>query len=249
MSKYNVASDETWRVFRIMAEFVEAFEEMAEVGPAVSIFGSARTEPGDKYYTLAEQTAKEVAKAGFSVITGGGGGIMEAANKGAKEAGGKSVGLNIELPFEQIPNNFQDISLHFRYFFCRKVMFLKYANGFIVMPGGFGTLDEFFESLVLIQTFKQAYFPVILMGSEYWDGLIKWINEVMLEKFGYISPEDRLVYTICDDPAQAAKIISEFHDTHGYAVMSEPFGIKKPVNINPRQSLEEIKGDKKATED
>ncbi|MEJ2649281.1 MAG: TIGR00730 family Rossman fold protein, partial [Sedimentisphaerales bacterium] len=155
-----------WRIFRIMAEFTEGFEELASVGAAVSIFGSARTTPDENYYKLAQLTATELAKQGFAVITGGGGGIMEAANKGAAEAGGQSIGLNIELPMEQIPNDYQNVSLMFRYFFVRKVMFLKYAHGFIVFPGGYGTMDEFFESLVLIQTFKQASFPVVLMCTE-----------------------------------------------------------------------------------
>ena len=152
---------------------------------------------------------------------------MEAANRGAKDVGGKSVGLNIELPAEQVANDYQDVSLHFKYFFCRKVMFVKYANGFIAMPGGFGTLDEFFESLVLIQTFKQAYFPVILMGSQFWKGLVEWIEEMMLSKNAYISPEDRLVFNVCDDPSEAAKIISDFHAKHGNAELAEPGGIKK----------------------
>jgi uncharacterized protein (TIGR00730 family) len=169
-----------WRIFRVMAEFVEGFDELGSVGPAVSIFGSARTKPDDRYYKLAMATSSAIVKAGFAVITGGGGGIMEAANKGATEAGGKSIGLNIELPMEQIPNEYQNLSLHFRYFFCRKVMFLKYAHGFVVFPGGFGTMDEFFESLVLIQTLKQASFPVILMGSSYWSGLVNWMKEEML---------------------------------------------------------------------
>ena len=142
MTDFYVSAEETWRVFRIMAEFVEGFEELANIGPAVSIFGSARSKPGEPYYELAVETARQVGEAGFAVITGGGGGVMEAANKGAKEAGVKSVGLNIELPHEQKPNPYQNLSLHFRYFFCRKVMFLKYAHGFIVMPGGFGTMDE-----------------------------------------------------------------------------------------------------------
>ncbi len=172
-----------WRIFKIMAEFTEGFEELASVGPAVSFFGSSRAKPQDKYYKLAEQTASEIAKAGFAVITGGGGGIMEAANKGAIKAGGKSIGLNIELPLEQIPNDYQNLSLHFNYFFCRKVMFLKYAHGFVVFPGGYGTMDEFFESLVLIQTLKQAFFPVVLMGSDYWDGLTKWMTCMLRLRF------------------------------------------------------------------
>ena len=204
-----------WRIFRIMAEFVEGFDELAAIGPAVSIYGSARAKPSDKYYKLAEQTAGCLAKAGFAVITGGGGGIMEAANKGAAKAGGKSIGLNIELPIEQIPNKYQNFSLHFRYFFCRKVMFLKYAHGFIAFPGGFGTLDEFSESLVLIQTLKQAFFPVILMGSEYWKGLVDWMHETMLSKYHYIEPEDLKVFTVVDDPEVATKIIVDFRKSQG----------------------------------
>lgn len=211
-----------------MAEFVEGFEELAPIGPAVSIFGSARTQPEDPYYQLAVDTAREIGKAGFSIITGGGGGIMEAANKGAQEAGVKSVGLNIELPHEQEPNEYQDISLHFRYFFCRKVMFLKYAHGFVVMPGGFGTMDEYFESLVLIQTLKQAHFPVICMGSDFWKGLFDWIRDVMLKKYEYVSPEDMDVFTLCDDPAEAARIIRDFHAQNGRGGIQQPWGIKKP---------------------
>lgn len=232
MSEFNVSNEETWRIFRIMAEFVEGFEELANIGPAVSIFGSARTQPDEPYYELAVETAREVGKAGFSVITGGGGGIMEAANKGASEVGVKSVGLNIELPFEQKPNAFQDLSLEFRYFFCRKVMFLKYAHGFVVMPGGFGTMDEFFESLVLIQTFKQAHFPVICMGSEFWSGLIDWIKDVLLKQYGYISPEDMDVFSVCDDPAEAAKIIKDFHSQNGRGGIMQPWGLKKPSSKN-----------------
>ena len=216
-----------WRIFRVMAEFTEGFEELASVGPAVSIFGSARTRPDSPYYQLAEETASEIVRAGFHVITGGGGGIMEAANKGATEAGGTSIGLNIELPMEQIPNEYQNISLHFRYFFVRKVMFLKYAHGFIVFPGGYGTMDEFFESLVLIQTLKQATFPVILMGMEYWLGLIKWMKEKMLEKHGYIEPEDLNVFTLVDDPHAAAKIITDFKETQGKVGIELPAGMKK----------------------
>ena len=230
MSEFYVSAEETWRIFRIMAEFVEGFEELATIGPAVSIFGSARTNPDEPYYQLAVDTAREIGEAGFSIITGGGGGIMEAANKGATEAGVKSVGLNIELPHEQEPNKYQDISLHFRYFFCRKVMFLKYAHGFVVMPGGFGTMDEFFESLVLIQTLKQAHFPIICMGSEFWKGLIDWIKEVMLDKHGYISPEDMDVFSVVDTPAEAVKIITDFHNKNGRGGLKQPWGIKKPKN-------------------
>lgn len=216
-----------WRIFRIMAEFTDGFDSLSSVGPAVSIFGSARTEPGDKYYTLAEQTASELVKAGFAVITGGGGGIMEAANKGAADAGGKSIGLNIDLPMEQVSNEYQNLSMHFRYFFCRKVMFLKYAHGFIVLPGGFGTMDEFFEALVLIQTLKQASFPVVLMGSDFWQGLLDWVHETLLDKFNYISPEDIDLFKVVDDPQAATKIIVDFRDAKGVSGLTLPSGMKQ----------------------
>lgn len=216
-----------WRIFKIMAEFVEGFEEMASVGPAVSIFGSARTNVNAGHYKLAEDTAFEISKAGFAVITGGGDGIMAAANKGAAKAGGKSIGLNIELPMEQAPNEFQNITLQFRYFFCRKVMFLKYAHGFIVLPGGYGTMDEFFEAIVLIQTLKQASFPVVLMGSDYWSGLIDWMREKVLDEYNYIGPEDMDVFTVVDDPKQATKIIVDFRESQGQGGMELPSGIKK----------------------
>ncbi|MDD5328143.1 MAG: TIGR00730 family Rossman fold protein [Phycisphaerae bacterium] len=217
-----------WRIFRIMAEFVEGFDELATVGPAVSIFGSARAKPGEQYYQLAEKTASEIAKAGFAVITGGGGGIMEAANKGATDAGGKSIGLNIEIPKEQVPNEYQNLSLHFKYFFCRKVMFLKYAHGFIVFPGGFGTMDEFTEAFVLIQTLRQASFPVVLMGSDYWGGLINWIKEKMLNEHNYISAEDLKVFTVVDKPEDAVKIIVDFKKSKGQIGIDLPSEMKKP---------------------
>jgi hypothetical protein len=216
-----------WRIFRVMAEFTEGFEELASVGPAVSIFGSARSKPNDPYYKLAEQTASELAKEGFAIITGGGGGIMEAANKGAADAGGQSIGLNIELPMEQIPNDYQNISLNFRYFFVRKVMFLKYAHGFIVFPGGYGTMDEFFESLVLIQTLKQATFPVILMCSEYWAGLVDWLRTKMLGEHKYIAPEDLNVFTMADDVRTAVKIIKDFKESPSRSGIDLPPGMKK----------------------
>ena len=216
-----------WRIFRVMTEFVEGFDELATVGPAVSFFGSSRAKPQQPYYKLAEQTASEIAKAGFAIITGGGSGIMEAANKGAAEAGGRSIGLNIELPLEQVPNKYQNISLHFRYFFCRKVMFLKYAHGFIVFPGGYGTMDEFFESLVLIQTLKQASFPVILMGSDYWEGLIAWMKEKMLKQHHHISAEDLNVFTVLDDPKAAAKVIVDFRESEGRVGIELPPGMRK----------------------
>ncbi len=216
-----------WRIFRVMAEFVEGFDELASVGPAVSFFGSARAKPDEKYYKLAHETAYDIAKADFAVITGGGGGIMEAANKGAAEAGGKSIGLNIELPLEQVPNDYQNFSLHFRYFFCRKVMFLKYAHGFIVFPGGYGTMDEFCEALVLIQTLKQASFPVILMGGEYWKGLIGWMKQKMLGEHQFIEPEDLDVFTVIDDPKAAVKVITDFREAQGPAGIELPTGMKK----------------------
>jgi len=216
-----------WRIFRIMAEFVEGFQELSSIGPAVSFFGSARAKPKQRYYKLAQETACKIAKAGFAVITGGGGGIMEAANQGAAEAGGKSIGLNIELPLEQIPNKYQNLSLSFRYFFCRKVMFLKYAHGFIVFPGGYGTMDEFTEALMLIQTLKQAYFPVILMGSEYWQGLLNWMEQKMLKEYNHISAEDMKLFTAVDDPEVAVKIIVDFRDAKGRGGLELPSGMRK----------------------
>jgi uncharacterized protein (TIGR00730 family) len=216
-----------WRIFHIMAEFTEGFEELATVGSAVSIFGSARTPPTHPHYRLAEVTASKLAKAGFAVITGGGGGIMEAANKGAADAGGTSVGLNIELPEEQIPNAYQNVSLQFRYFFVRKVMFLKYANGFIAFPGGYGTMDEFFEAAVLIQTLRQAQFPVILMVSDYWNGLVDWMKRKMLDENGFISPADLNVFTVADDPDAAVRIIVEFKERQGRVGVAMPPGMKK----------------------
>ncbi len=224
--------EDLWRIFRIMAEFTEGYEELATVGPAVSIFGSARTRPDHPHYKLAEETARKLVHAGLTVITGGGGGIMEAANKGAAEAGGCSIGLNIELPQEQVPNSFQNLPLHFRYFFVRKVMFLKYAHGFIVFPGGYGTLDEFFEALVLIQTLRQATFPVILMVKDYWKGLIEWTKKTMLDENGYIAPEDLNVFSILDDPDAAVKIIVDFKEKQGTSGLVMPPGVKQDQNYD-----------------
>jgi uncharacterized protein (TIGR00730 family) len=226
MTDYSyLAAEEPWRIFRIMAEFVEGFDELAKVGPAVSIFGSARTTRDHEWFLRAEQTAALLVKSGFSVITGGGGGIMEAANKGAAEAGGISIGLNIDLPHEQMPNKYQNLSLNFRYFFCRKVMFVKYAHGFIFFPGGFGTMDELFESLTLIQTLKQAQFPTILMGRDYWKGMLDWIHEKMLKEWGNISPEDADLITVVDEPAIAVKIIEDFSKSSAKQGLVEPPGI------------------------
>jgi uncharacterized protein (TIGR00730 family) len=219
--------EDLWRIFRIMAEFTEGYEVLASVGPAVSIFGSARTPRTHRHYLLAEETARILARAGLSIITGGGGGIMEAANKGAADAGGVSVGLNIELPEEQLPNDFQNLSLHFRYFFVRKVMFLKYAHGFIAFPGGYGTMDEIFEALVLIQTLRQAHFPVILMVKDYWEGLLRWIEETMLKDNSYISPADLHAFALLDDPEAAARIIIDFKERQGPGGLAMPPGMKR----------------------
>lgn len=197
---------ESWRIFKIMAEFVDAIETLSEVGPCVSIFGSARTRPGDPIYETTREAARLLAEAGYGVISGGGGGVMEAANRGASEGGGPSVGLNIELPHEQDPNPYADLKLHFHYFFVRKVMFVKYAMAYIIMPGGFGTLDEMFEAVTLIQTRRIRPFPVFLMGSEYWAGLLDWIKSKLVEG-GRISPEDLDIIQVVDDPAEAVKMI------------------------------------------
>jgi uncharacterized protein (TIGR00730 family) len=206
------SQDDLWRIFRIMAEFTEGFETMSKIKPSVAIFGSARSKPGDKYYELATETAKAVVKRGFGIITGGGPGIMEAANKGAYELHGSSTGVNIELPHEQNPNPYidRDKLLNFRYFFVRKVMFFKYAQGYILFPGGFGTFDESFEVITLIQTGKTTRFPVIFFGHEYWDSLIEWIKEKPL-KNGYISEKDLDLFSVTDDPKEAAAIIYNFH--------------------------------------
>ncbi|TAE82502.1 MAG: TIGR00730 family Rossman fold protein [Bacteroidetes bacterium] len=204
---------DSWATFKIMAEFVEGFEKMSRIGPCVSIFGSARTKADNPYFLLAEEIAKKLVNAGFGVITGGGPGIMEAGNKGAYEAGGKSVGLGIELPFEQFVNKYvdRDKMINFDYFFVRKVMFMKYAQGFVAMPGGFGTLDELFEALTLIQTHKVARFPVVLVGTEYWTGLIDWIKNVMLEKERNINADDLFLFKIVDTADDAVNYILDYY--------------------------------------
>ena len=201
--------EETWRVFRIMSEFVEGFELLGNLGPAVTVYGSARTRAGDRYYELAQKLGGELARRHIAVITGGGPGIMEAANKGAFEAGGESVGLNIYLPQEQPANEYHTISLDFRYFFCRKVMFLKYASALVCFPGGFGTMDEFFESMTLVQTEKVEPFPVLLVGSTFWNPLVDWMRQHQLDRFGYISKPDLHLFTITDDMEWAAAHIAE----------------------------------------
>ena len=199
---------ESWRLFKIMGEFVEGVDNLHEVGPAVSIFGSARTGPDDPVYKKAETIAALFVKNNFAVITGGGGGIMEAANKGAAEAGGTSIGLNIVLPFEQEPNKYSNLNLEFNYFFIRKVMFIKYAFAYIIMPGGFGTLDELFEAVTLVQTRRIKPFPIILVGSDYWSGLKDWIKSRLSEK-KRISPEDFDILQIVDDPEEVVNIVKK----------------------------------------
>jgi uncharacterized protein (TIGR00730 family) len=207
-----IKTNDSWAIFKIMGEFVSGFEKMSEIGPCVSIFGSARTKPGDAYYELSVKVAKKVAEAGYGIITGGGPGIMEAGNKGANLAGGTSVGLNIDLPFEQHDNPYidDDKSLDFDYFFVRKVMFVKYSQGFVVMPGGFGTLDELFEAITLIQTNKIHTFPIILVGSEFWSGLFDWVKNTMLDA-GNISPKDLDLIKIVDTEEEVVQIIDAFY--------------------------------------
>jgi hypothetical protein len=215
---YPMRGEDPWRIFRIMAEFVDSFQTLSLVGPAVTIFGSARAKPGDKYYRATCDIAKGLAKHKFAVITGGGPGIMEAANKGAAQGGGKSVGLNIELPREQAGNRFTNIPLHFHYFFARKVCFAKYSLGFIYMPGGFGTLDEFFEIMTLVQTERIPQFPLILFGSEYWKGLLHWMKAEM-ERHGHISPGDLDLFKVTDDPEEAVRIILDYERRVGPPAM------------------------------
>lgn len=202
---------DTWRVFRIMGEFVEGFDELATLTRGVAIFGSARTQTGDRYYAAAQETAGLLVRAGFSVITGGGPGIMEAANRGAFEAGGVSVGCNIELPFEQMPNPYQTRSMKFKYFFVRKTMFVKYSNAFIIFPGGYGTLDEMFEALTLIQTRKIKNFPVVLFGREYWGGMVSWLQDSIL-KAKNIADEDFRLLHVTDSPSEAVDIVVRSQD-------------------------------------
>ncbi|KRP06699.1 MAG: hypothetical protein ABR95_05705, partial [Sphingobacteriales bacterium BACL12 MAG-120813-bin55] len=206
------SAESSWRMFKIMAEFVEGFEKMDKIGPCVSIYGSARTQPDNPYYQLTTEVASKLVQEGFGIITGGGPGIMEAGNKGAHQMSGKSVGLNIELPFEKYANPYvdQDKLINFNYFFVRKVMLVKYAQAFIFMPGGFGTLDELFESLTLIQTHKIERVPVVFIGRKYWEGLLNWIREVVLDMEGNISKEDLDLFFITDEPEEAVAHITNF---------------------------------------
>ena len=208
-----IKSADSWAIFKIMGEFVEGFDKMAKIGPCVSIFGSARTSPDNPYYTMAVEIAAKLVRHGYGVITGGGPGIMEAGNKGAFLQGGKSVGLNIHLPFEQTHNHYidRDKVIDFDYFFVRKTMFIKYSQGFVVMPGGFGTLDEMFEAITLIQTKKIGKFPIILVGKDYWQGLIDWIKNTMINKEHNASPEDMDLFNVVDTPTEAVKVIDDFY--------------------------------------
>ena len=211
-----IRTNDSWAIFKIMSEFVNGFERMGKIGPCVSIFGSARTKPDHPYYLLAEEIAYKISKSGYGVITGGGPGIMEAGNKGAHRGGGVSVGLNIELPFEQHFNPYidSDKNLEFDYFFVRKVMFVKYSQGFVVMPGGFGTLDELFEAMTLIQTNKIGRFPIILVGSSFWGGLIDWIKNTLLEKYQKISPEDLNLFRIVDTSDEVIEHLNKFYNKY-----------------------------------
>lgn len=206
-------ADSSWRMFKIMSEFVDGFEKMEKFGPCISIFGSARTKPDNKYYQMAVTVAELLSKEGYGIITGGGPGIMEAGNKGAQACNGSSVGLHIELEFEQDWNDYIDPDklLMFKYFFARKVMFIRYAQAFVFMPGGFGTMDEVFETLTLVQTKKVDKVPLIFMGTDYWKGLIEWIKNTMLEKEHNINKEDLMLFEVTDDPVQAVKIIDDFY--------------------------------------
>lgn len=210
-----VQTADTWSIFRILAEFVQGFEKLGKIGPCVSIFGSARTKPENKYFKLAEEIAYKLTRNGYGVITGGGPGIMEAGNMGAKKGNGKSVGLNIDLPFEQSGNLFIDPDklINFEHFFVRKVMFVKYAQGFIVLPGGFGTLDELFEAITLIQTEKIGKFPIVLAGKKYWSGLIQWIKDIVLEE-GNIKEKDLDLFHLVDTADEAVEVINEFYSKY-----------------------------------
>ncbi|MDT3405561.1 LOG family protein [Mucilaginibacter terrae] len=213
---HEIKVSDSWAIFKIMAEFVDGFEKLAKIGPCVSIFGSARTKNENPYYEMAVECGRLLSEQGYGVISGGGPGIMEAANKGAYEAGGKSVGLNIDLPFEQFHNKYidRDKLLEFDYFFVRKVMFMKYSQGFIVLPGGFGTLDESFEAITLIQTGKIARFPIVFVGVDYWKGLFEWVEKTMLGKENNISPDDLNLYRLVDTPEEACEHIFRFYNKY-----------------------------------
>lgn len=212
----NVLSRESWRVFQIMAEFVEGFEQLANISPAITIFGSARFKEDNPYYKLAEEIGFELSKAGFAVVSGGGPGVMEAANKGAFQGPSPSVGLNIRLPHEQHSNPYQDVSLEFRHFFARKVMFVKHASAYVVLPGGFGTLDELAEILTLVQTGKTRKIPIILVGTSFWQGFLAWIKKALLEEMHTIDAEDLQLFSLVDDAQSVVKIIFDYYENRGF---------------------------------
>lgn len=213
---FEIKTTNSWQIFKIMAEFVEGFEKLGKIGPCVSIFGSARSKPEDPYYLMAEEIAYKLTLEGYGIITGGGPGIMEAGNKGAHRGGGKSVGLNIVLPFEQEGNKYidRDKIINFDYFFVRKVMFMKYAQGFVIMPGGFGTLDEFFEAITLIQTNKIARFPLVLVGKEFWEGLVEWVKKQQLAENPFISEADLDLFSLVDTADEAVEAINDFYNKY-----------------------------------
>ncbi|QKT03736.1 TIGR00730 family Rossman fold protein [Ectothiorhodospiraceae bacterium 2226] len=218
---------ESWKIFQIMAEFVEGFERLAQIRPSVSIFGSARFEPDHPYYKLTEEIARQLSEAGFSVVSGGGPGLMEAANKGAFNGKSPSIGLNIQLPHEQVGNPYQDISLNFRHFFARKVMFVKYAAAYVVLPGGFGTLDELCEILTLVQTGKTRRIPIILVHAPFWKNLVEWFEEVLVKE-GTISPEDMGLFTIIDEPKEVVDAIFAHYEYRGF----EPSADEKEILLD-----------------
>ena len=217
---HSMLTRESWKIFQIMAEFVEGFEQLSSIKPSVSIFGSARTAPDHAYYKLTEQIARELSDAGFSIVTGGGPGLMEAGSKGGFEGKSISVGLNINLPFEQTSNAYQDISLDFRHFFSRKVMFVKYASAYVVMPGGFGTMDEVMESLTLMQTGKSRKIPVVLVGTKFWSGLIEWFKDKLVEE-GMISADDMDLFSVVDTSAEVSKVIFDFYQGRSFDLSPE----------------------------
>ena len=212
-------TNDSWSIFKIMGEFVEGYEKLSAIGPSISIFGSARTKPNDKYYKLAEEISASIVEKGYGVITGGGKGIMEAANKGANSKKGNSVGLCINLPFEDTNNEFIDPDklVNFDYFFVRKVMFVKYAQGFVVMPGGFGTMDEFFEAITLIQTYKAEKFPIILVGTDFWKGMVDWIKKTLLLENKNISEEDLNLFHMVDTKEEVIEILEKFHNNYSFS--------------------------------
>ena len=213
---FEIKTTNSWQIFKIMAEFVEGFEKLGKIGPCVSIFGSARSKPEDSYYIMAEDIAYRLTVEGYGIITGGGPGIMEAGNKGAQRGGGKSVGLNIVLPHEQDGNRYidRDKIINFDYFFVRKVMFMKYAQGFVIMPGGLGTLDEFFEAITLIQTNKIARFPLVLVGKKFWTGIVEWIKEQQINENSFVSVEDLDLFSLVDTPEEAVQAINDFYNKY-----------------------------------